>query len=1110
MRFAIIPACILFCVLHVSSLLAQQSTFDAYSSAGIEAFNTKKDFASAKRMFKLAVEAGAASPGANSLVVHEARLNLALSQMRLKEYQDAADNVIFVYKALTSPTTIEERNMVVRAARLMGEVFSNQSRAKECQAILEWAIAVERQGRNSESDIIGLNLWLEDAKLEQKDYAGAKKLVEEIIEYRTRTLGPADLGTRWAIDEIARIETLAGNHEAAESYYSRLLQVEEDRVPPDRSRIAALLKKQTDTLKQQKKWDLAVKTAVRSKEIFESGGKSSAEDALGAAVRLANLHFDQKAYAEGDAVLVASLKKYEDLLGKSDRKLVELIQWQGWSANTQTKLDDAANAYLRAVEILRVAIPLDRPGLCYPLTQLAIIEGKRKRPDQAEKIWREVIEIRKEQDLDSDLANAVARLADLYQSQGDALGAEKLLVETLAEREQKYGLKSPKLVVFLNSLAGLYSAQGKYDMAEKLLLRSLENREDSLGKMHLDVAESLEDLGDFYEHTSRYSESESMYRRGLVIREQLAGGSSELTAKSLKNVSWELQRLDRLLDAEPLARKAVAIWEAKGDTKSQSYGGAANALGCILKNLKKYGEAEKYLQAALAINEAANNLPNVATQLNNLGLIYVELGRFSEAQKAWERAIPIQEQELQKESITATDKLHRVTSLVRSLSNLASLKTSVGELNDSSALYEKALRIAEKDLEPTHELISTILVGLSGIKQSFGAMAEAEALLNKRGEFIAKKHGLSSQEMGNHRAHLANLRSRQGKYHEAKALLEECRATVEEKVIRDGGDISWLYLDLADVCNDLSQLNDAEQLARKAIETSQRVGGDNSDLVSRLGLLASIQMRQGKVAEAERLVDQTVELVRQHYGAATSPYGFPLSHLASLRAMQGKWDEVKKLRLELLAIDDELYGPGSYAGAIERRLIAKSHLELKEFDLAKAELNRSIDDLTRISGADHFHTAYSRLVLAEVALAQAQPEEAKSSCSAALEVIRATFGVQSYETMEAQLLAARIEAALKSDGAESSAAEVVKNLQSLFGVDHWQTAQAQFYLGQIRVSIGKLKEAEEPLRSALKLRTSVLPKEHPDLRESVDAVAALLENTDRATEAKALRDSFAN
>ena len=108
----------------------------------------------------------------------------------------------------------------------------------------------------------------------------------------------------------------------------------------------------------------------------------------------------------------------------------------------------------------------------------------------------------------------------------------------------------------------------------------------------------------------------------------------------------------------------------------------------------KYTEAEPLYQRALAIDEKAlgPEHPDVATDLNNLALLYQGQGKYTEAEPLHKRALAIWEKALGPEH----------PHVGQSLNNLAALYQAQGKYTEAEPLFQRSLAIREKALGPEH------------------------------------------------------------------------------------------------------------------------------------------------------------------------------------------------------------------------------------------------------------------------------------------------------------------------------------------------------------------------------------------------------------------------
>ncbi len=95
--------------------------------------------------------------------------------------------------------------------------------------------------------------------------------------------------------------------------------------------------------------------------------------------------------------------------------------------------------------------------------------------------------------------------------------------------------------------------------------------------------------------------------------------------------------------------------------------------------------------------------PDVGNRLNNLATVYSDLGRYSEAEPLYIRALEITEKALGPEHPDVGNRLN----------NLAGVYSDLGRYSEAEPLYNRALEITEKALGPEHPDVGTCLENLA-------------------------------------------------------------------------------------------------------------------------------------------------------------------------------------------------------------------------------------------------------------------------------------------------------------------------------------------------------------------------------------------------------------
>jgi len=113
--------------------------------------------------------------------------------------------------------------------------------------------------------------------------------------------------------------------------------------------------------------------------------------------------------------------------------------------------------------------------------------------------------------------------------------------------------------------------------------------------------------------------------------------------------------------------------------------------------------------------------PNIATILNNLGLLYHLIGDYTQAKPLYERSLVIREKVLGEDH----------PDVATSLNNLAELYESQGSYVQAKPLLERSLAITEKALGKEHPDFAIRLNNFAGLYYAQGDYAQARLLYER-------------------------------------------------------------------------------------------------------------------------------------------------------------------------------------------------------------------------------------------------------------------------------------------------------------------------------------------------------------------------------------------
>ena len=231
----------------------------------------------------------------------------------------------------------------------------------------------------------------------------------------------------------------------------------------------------------------------------------------------------------------------------------------------------------------------------------------------------------------------------------------------------------------------------------------------------------------------------------------------------------------------------------------------------------EYDAAEEFCARALEILESAHgpNHPHVARALNNLGVLYMELGRHPEAEPLLARALAMREADLGPDH----------PSVALNLYNLGLVCMELARPAEAESFHTRALRIREKAFEPDSPELLQSLVGLGVLYRTEGRYADAESLLTR--VLAAREAALGA----------------------------------------DHPDVAMSLMFVAEVCADSGRGTEAERLYLRALAVWEKaLGPDHPDVAEGLKGLARVYRDDGDFARSEALLHRALTIREKTLG----------------------------------------------------------------------------------------------------------------------------------------------------------------------------------------------------------------------------------------------------
>jgi len=303
---------------------------------------------------------------------------------------------------------------------------------------------------------------------------------------------------------------------------------------------------------------------------------------------------------------------------------------------------------------------------------------------------------------------------------------------------------------------------------------------------------------------------------------------------------------------------------------------------------------------------------------------------------------------------------------------------------------------------------------------------------------------------------LAMIYLRQGNYAEAKTLIEAAAAVQAESLPNEHLLTAIRYNAVALLQRALGQYAEAQASAEKALEIAEKTIGPQSPLVVPiLDSLACIYVDQSLYARAEAAYLRAVERTRDIWGPNHPHLAGILDHLGRFQLLKGRYDEAEESCDQAMRIWKETFGEKHPGVASALQLRGRLEIQRGRPRDARPYLEQALATFEGAFGKVHPAVACTRGDLA------------------ALDNSSRFYG--------------------KGVAGYKRAIETMKNLLGPEHARHPDVARLWLGLAALHVYRSKHAEAEPCLARALEIQQKSLPPFHPELAETLEAYAAVLQ-----------------
>ncbi|MEO6610844.1 MAG: tetratricopeptide repeat protein [Chitinophagaceae bacterium] len=380
----------------------------------------------------------------------------------------------------------------------------------------------------------------------------------------------------------------------------------------------------------------------------------------------------------------------------------------------------------------------------------------------------------------------------------------------------------------------------------------------------------------------------------LLLLSILFFSSIEVSCQNLLDLNKkfvELFQQGKYEEAIPYAEKAFATAKKELPEDHPDYATNLENLGWVYLTAGYYSKAEPAYKELVKLKARllGKEHSDYATMLNNLAILYYYMGEYVKAEPYYLEALSVRKKVLGDEH----------PDYATSLDNLGALYAAVEEFEKAEQLYQQALAIRKRILPETDPDYITNLNNLGSLYLSMGEYARAEPLYLQAVSIRKKTVGEEHPEYATSLNNLGALYLAIGQYEKATTLFTQSMK-IRKKVL---GENHPSYLvstnNLSQVYAATGRYRDAIILCEQTIAIRKKVlGEEHPDYATSLNNLSVLYAEIGEYAKGEPYCAQAAAIRKKIMGASHSDYAASLNNLALIYKGMGQYKKAEPLFIQ--------------------------------------------------------------------------------------------------------------------------------------------------------------------------------------------------------------------
>jgi CHAT domain-containing protein/tetratricopeptide (TPR) repeat protein len=458
---------------------------------------------------------------------------------------------------------------------------------------------------------------------------------------------------------------------------------------------------------------------------------------------------------------------------------------------------------------------------------------------------------------------------------------QMLIEQAMSIRERIFGPEHPEVVRGLANLSGLVERHGNNSIVKSLEERALVIFEKTYGPNHAEIAKILDELGTIYYWEQEPDKANEILERSLRIKEMVFGIDHISLAKTHDRIGILYGSIGQLDEAKSHIERSLEIREKALDSEDIDVtdildGWNEDALIERSNTIGLFGCDDNVLilwERTISILEKTlgPEHPEVASQLENVAIMYGSAGNWTKVIQYYELSLPI------KEKFYGTNHW----TMAYSLNPLAIALSSIGDQERARMIFERCIAILEGALGKEFRGLLTFYNNFSQTLVSMGDYKQAEVCVKRILELEKLHFGPNAPRTAITLNTYSKILRLLGDYNVALELqqralpiLEESRRTDEPNtvdaflndlvMVRALQNLAALLINKGEIKKALTQIKNAHAIEKKIINP------EHPSWASMNCELAEYLLYDGQLATALKEALHSEEIARDHLRLRTS------------------------------------------------------------------------------------------------------------------------------------------------------------------------------------------------------------------------------------------------